>query len=96
MAGSNVIERYGRNVFVAADEEHTPYNKRRWEVESSRCSLEIEDCEGGGMDKSGWVRVELQETTQAKPGGPFQQRTISIELHGEDRKELIRYLGGKA
>lgn len=44
----------------------------------------------------GWVRVELRETTQAKPGGPFQQRTISIHLRGEDRKELIRYLGGKA
>lgn len=80
--------------FDARFEGHVPFNKRRWEVEKSTASLAVVDCADGGMNKEGWLEIELTECTQAKENGPFQTRTISVYLHGDDRKALLAMLQG--
>lgn len=82
--------------FTAREEGHVPFNKRRWEIEKSTASLKVVDCKDGGMDGDGWLEFNLSETTQAKENGPFQTRTISLYLHGDDRRKFIAMLQGAA
>jgi hypothetical protein len=73
------------------DPDHTPWNKRAGEVHDSRCTLTVEHCARGG-----WASIRMEETTQAKSGGPLQSRTISLCIPIDMAKAVAEVLAGKA
>lgn len=81
--------------FVHRDLGHVPFNKRRYDIKRSTAELTIVDCPTGPSDGEPWMEINLCETTQTTEGGPFQSRTISTHLHGEDRVALLKMIAPK-
>lgn len=79
---------------VFHDFDHTPSNKRRWEIHKSTCVLTIKDYNGRKpkAHPHAWTEIHLEETTQAKEGGNFQTRQISLTLDAAGRAALRDYL----
>lgn len=67
------------------DTDHTPYNKRSGQVESSRATLSVTAAFQG-------LSIELSECTQATHGGNFIERIISVSLDADARAALLDYL----
>ena len=77
------------------DDKNTPYNKRPGQVAKSTLLLDVTDYNGDQLVRpEGWTEIRLEEITQSKAGGPFQTRTISVILHGDQRQALIDLLNG--
>lgn len=80
--------------FTAYTADHCPVNKRRWEIHKSSIVLSVKDYNGRkpGANPDAWTQIDLEETTQAKEGGNFQTRQLSLTLDAEGRAALRAYL----
>lgn len=81
--------------FEHFDYTNAPFNKTRWQIEKSTAHLTVVDCDGP-KDEEPWIHVEVCETTQVTERGPFQSRTISSTLKGDDRAALMMMLGARS
>lgn len=67
------------------DCDHTPWTKKRGEVEAVASLILCDE------PKNGWVEIQLTEQTTDKLGR-VHSRTIAVTLNSDARKALLAYL----
>lgn len=81
--------------FVARNDDHVPFNKKRWEVNDCSATLKVVDYDGkSASNPKAWLDIQLDET-QVYENGRSQTRTITFCLDGDGRRQLIEMLGGR-
>lgn len=83
----------GRREFKASDTAHTPYNKRRGQVQSS-ATMRVQHFTGNKNNPDGWLSVNISELVRHDSGRSVE-RVISMTLDNAARKALVMFLMGE-
>lgn len=72
--------------------DHTPYAKRRAEVENSTATVCVDDYDGSDANAEAWTSIEISEQYTLRGKCRIQAKTVHVTLNPEQRKELLGIL----